>query len=316
MFSLHKRIDSRLKFVLKATATVLLAAYVVHRLDTEQLIRAVVGQDPLWLGLGVLISATFVATRIAKWRLLTAANGLRAGYRVLARLMLFSLMLGIVTPGRVGETISVTAFEPPERSRALLLWLYDRIGELCVVLLFGVPGCLVFFGRTGVAIALLFLLIAISGICVMHSPRFRAFLSKLFLLNRIGKIRDVLSGELRVPSSYWALSVLAYVQAYLLIVAFILGSQPVTDWRMVLLLPIVTLSNLVSVTVGGLGIREGLAAAVLPLGGVTAEAGAAAFFLSFLFTRVVAGFVGVLWTVTYNLSHVAKRGPSHEDPGP
>jgi hypothetical protein len=108
---------------------------------------------------------------------------------------------------------------------------------------------------------------------------------------------------------------LAYVQAYLLIAAFILGSQPIGDWRMVLLLPIVTLSNLVSVTVGGLGIREGLAAAVLPLGSVNAESAAAAFFLSFFFTRVVAGFVGVVWTAIHNWRLVAKRERSYHGPG-
>ena len=311
-----KRIVPRLKFLIKAAATVLLLAYLAHTLDADRLRKAVMGQDPFWLGVGMLVSATFVATRIAKWRLLAVHNGLNARLSAIVRLMLFSLVLGIVTPGRVGETASVAAFNSADRPRALLLYIYDRVGELCLVLLFGIPGCLVFFGWMGAAAAVLFFLCVVFGISFVQSRRVRILLSTVLFLNRIGKVRDVLAADLGVPPSYWILSCVAYIQAYLLITAFILGSQPVSDWRMVLLLPIVTLSNIVSVTVGGLGIREGLAATVLPHGSIAPETAAAAFFLSFFFTRVAAGAFGLVWTVVFNLKNTGTLEITGGDPNP
>ncbi|MDP2719205.1 MAG: hypothetical protein Q8P44_05145, partial [Dehalococcoidia bacterium] len=70
---------------------------------------------------------------------------------------------------------------------------------------------------------------------------------------------------------------------------------PVDSWGFVLLLPLVTLSNVVPVTVGGLGIREGLAALLLPAAGISAEVAATAFFTTFLLSIVLPGVVGLCW---------------------
>ena len=68
-----------------------------------------------------------------------------------------------------------------------------------------------------------------------------------------------------------------------------------------MLLPPVTLSNLITITIGGLGLREGLAALLAPVGGVAPEVGAAAFFLSFFWTRLVPGLLGLGWTLARTL---------------
>jgi uncharacterized membrane protein YbhN (UPF0104 family) len=62
------------------------------------------------------------------------------------------------------------------------------------------------------------------------------------------------------------------------------------------ILPVVTLSNLISITIGGLGVREGLAAALSPSVGLAPEVAAAAFFLSFFSTRLIPGLIGLMWT--------------------
>ena len=72
-------------------------------------------------------------------------------------------------------------------------------------------------------------------------------------------------------------------------------------------LPPVTLSNLVTITVGGLGLREGLAALLGPVGGIMPEVAAAAFFLSFFWTRLLPGLVGVGW----NLAHGTGSWPEN-----
>ena len=53
------------------------------------------------------------------------------------------------------------------------------------------------------------------------------------------------------------LSIAYFLTGYLLLTCFIVGIEPIDNWHAVLILPVVTLSNLISITIGGLGVREG-----------------------------------------------------------
>ena len=57
----------------------------------------------------------------------------------------------------------------------------------------------------------------------------------------------------------------------LLLMCFIVGIEPIHDWHAVFILAVVTLSNVISITIGGLGVREGLAAALSPSVGLGAR---------------------------------------------
>jgi uncharacterized protein YeaO (DUF488 family) len=57
----------------------------------------------------------------------------------------------------------------------------------------------------------------------------------------------------------------------LLLMYFIVGIEPIHDWHAVFILAVVTLSNVISITIGGLGVREGLAAALSPSVGLGAR---------------------------------------------
>ena len=99
------------------------------------------------------------------------------------------------------------------------------------------------------------------------------------------------------------LSITYFLTGYLLLMCFIVGIEPIDNWHAVLILPVVTLSNLISITIGGLGVREGLAAALSPSVGLAPEVAAAAFFLSFFSTRLIPGLIGLTWTAMSTKRH-------------
>jgi hypothetical protein len=286
---------ARLKLVLKLVATCILLGWLLSVLDVEQLVETITRVDGLCLSGGILVSATFALSRVLKWQVLTRENGLFAPHKLMARLMLSSLALGIITPGRVGEVVCVAPFPKESRARAVVLYLMDRFGELAMVLMFAVPGIAIYFQGYGPLAAFGVVLLVIAILIPVQSITARRLLLRVLMLDRIEKVRQLLHSQLRVPQLYWSLCIFSYLQAYALICFFIAGSVDVSDWGMVLLLPFITLSNLISITVGGLGVREGLAAVVLPLADVPAETAAAAFFLSFIFTRVLPGLIGLVW---------------------
>ena len=88
----------------------------------------------------------------------------------------------------------------------------------------------------------------------------------------------------------------------LLLMCFIVGIEPIHDWS-VFILAVVTLSNVISITIGGLGVREGLAAALSPSVGLAPEVAAAAFFPSFFSTRLIPGIIGLAWTAASTKRH-------------
>ncbi len=89
----------------------------------------------------------------------------------------------------------------------------------------------------------------------------------------------------------------------LLLMCFIVGIEPIHDWHAVFILAVVTLSNVISITIGGLGVRE-----VRPQHSRRAlasapEVAAAAFFLSFFSTRLIPGIIGLAWTAASTKRH-------------
>ena len=121
----------------------------------------------------------------------------------------------------------------------------------------------------------------------------RQRLGRRSTLHKIPKLEAILSAVIVTSPRYWTLSFANFVVAYLLVIFFIVGVEPIGNWQAVFVLPVVTLSNLITITVGGLGVREGLAAAMSPGVGLTPEVTAAAYFLSFFWTRLVPGLVGL-----------------------
>jgi glycosyltransferase 2 family protein len=289
---------SRIKFLAKIVTTIALVGIIFYTLDSKQLVAAVSAINTRWLLVGIISSVAFVVSRILKWIILTRSNGLHAPTRDVGRTMLFSLALGIVTPGRFGEMIVVRPYDPSKRLSALLLYVYDRLGELCVVLACSIPALIFFFQPYGLLVAVGFTGAIVFALAATGARTLRTKLAELLFLTRMKKFCEILSADFKIPVAYWAVCMANYLLAYILVVAFILGNQPITDWSAVLLLPLITLSNLISITVGGLGVREGLAASLLPMTNVSAEVGAASFFLSFVFTRVVPGLVGLAWVAS------------------
>lgn len=294
----------------KIGATLLLLAVLFFALDTGKLADAIFRVHPVNMALGIVLCGLFVAARMAKWVFLTRRNGLSAPTPVMARSMLFALALGIVTPGRVGEVVAILPFPANERGEALFAYAYDRLGELSTVIVFCVPAAIVFLPRYGFAIAICLLAGTASAIAIMESQRLRAWVIRRLPKRTPRRIGEILAAPIRAPALYWLISAICYLLTYASVAAFMAGAEPIPSLSALLVLPIVTLSNLVTITVGGLGVREGLAALVSPTAGLTPEVTAAAFFLSFLWTRLAPGLVGVLLAhfLGYSFAPPAEQG--------
>jgi glycosyltransferase 2 family protein len=281
----------------RTLATALLLGILFFTLDAGKLADAIFRIDPLWMAAGAALGFLFVALRMLKWVLLAGSNGLRAPWPAMLRCMLFALALGIVTPGRVGEAIAVMPFAPETRSKAIMTYIYDRVGELCTIILFCSPAAFLFIPVWGGAVAIALAMGASAVMFIMNSRNIHTRIAGWLPGFVPSRVLEILKAPVRIPPVYWPLSAVTYIVTYASIAAFIAGAEPIKSFGALSVLPVVTLSNVVTITLGGLGIREGLAALVSPTAGLTPEVAAGAFFLSFFWTRLLPGVAGAIWTM-------------------
>lgn len=289
--------------ILKLVATIVILALVIRSLDLDKLSGALSTIDWHWLVLGSVASALFVALRIIKWRELTRTNAMRASGKEIARTALLGLGVGLITPVRLGEIVGVAPFPRAERGRAILAHGYDRLYELLAVLIFSLPAAFLLLGWTGRLVSVAVVLAYGLGLLATQSLYVRRKFGGLALLRKVPKIEALLDAIIVTSPAYWLLSVAYFLTGYILLVCFIVGIEPIDNWQAVSILPVVTLSNLISITIGGLGVREGLAAALSPSVGLGPEVAAAAFFLAFFSTRLIPGILGLVWTAVSARRH-------------
>ncbi len=299
------KLTPQTKRYIKIALTVALLAALLLSLDLSRFSAALFRVDAGWMVIGILLCFAFVGARMFKWIFLARANGLVAPPVDLVRAMAFALALGIITPGRVGEVAAIAPFPADDRPRALLAYVFDRVGELATVLLFCAPAALLFLPGWGLLIGAGLFFGSIGIVLAVQVPALRRFIAARLPKRTPARLRDVLGSVIAVPPAYWLLSLVTYFITYASVAAFIAGSEQITNALALLLLPPVTLSNLITITIGGLGLREGLAALLAPAGGVSPEVAAAAFFLSFFWTRLVPGLLGVGWNLARSVDRQA-----------
>lgn len=271
-------------------------AALIYWLDMAALVESATRMNGASLLLGALLCFVFAAARMFKWLLLLKVNGLKASPVDLIRSMMFALALGIVTPFRIGEVVAVAPFPASgERSKSLMVYLLDRVGELSTVLLFVAPASYLLLPGVGKPLAACLMAVSLAMPLVLQFRSWRLWIARRLEARLSTQVKDFLTSDVRASAFYWVWSCVTYLLNYASLAVLIQGFAPIERFSSLILLPVVTLSNLLTITVGGLGIREGLAALLSPAVGLTPEHVAAAFFLSFVFTRVIPGLAGVAW---------------------
>lgn len=284
-------------WTIRIILTILGLLWVAWYLDWDRLLTVLSDVRVEYLIIGTLLHWIFVLLRIIKWRLITTHNGLKCRYLDQARLFLVSLLVGMFTPARVGEIACVACFEPKQKALGGAIFLFGRVVELVLVLILALPGALYIPSRKvlyGLLMMLACLLLLLGFIGSTYWGRWRV---KLVEASRINYFRILRERGFWVPLSYYPLTVCAYLSAIAGIYIILLGTPGEVHWSCLLLIPIVFLTNIISITVGGLGIREGAAILLLPLSGISPETAAGVFFLAFVLSRIVPGILGLVWNL-------------------
>lgn len=297
--------------MLKLAVSAALVAVIAWKVGPAALLGAFRRLDPSVLALALVLTVGFVIGRAWKWLILTRSTLPAFTFREALLSLVGGMGLGMITPGRAGEFSRIAFMPPADRARLLGLFAVDRVIDLQTICLFGIvalpflgyPGYfLLGLGAGAASIACLYLAHRLHGILIRVASRLPF---QRYSLRMLGALEDLRPRRVTLTLAASVIATLVgYAQFYVLLRPY--ADIPVAG--VVLTFSIMILSNLVPITIGGLGVREALSVIILRRYGVTEAVAVNAAFLSYLTNTVLPGVIGSFLVPRVHLGAGAEAG--------
>ncbi len=277
--------------------TLALLALVAAKVNPHRLLASLQSARPNYVGLALLLTAPFLYLKALRWHLLLRAGNIRASFLESTISLIGGMGLGLVTPARIGELIRAAYLRDPRKLKIGGLVMIDKGLDVLVLAALSIPGAWLLLGPlAGVAFAL----VTILGLFLIYSPgRLLVWLPGVSFrlpararLERVWSSLDSLST--RATTAYLVLTVLSFVVVLLQFGLILLSWRSWSFSVAALTFPLVILTNVLPLTIGGLGIREAAAVVLLGHYGVPPAHAALAAFLMFAINTALPGMAGAL----------------------
>ena len=312
-----RSLKMRLLVALKLLVTLTLLGVLVHQMWQRDGIDALVARlrllEPLWVGGAIALHFGAVTAGVLRWRTLLNARGITLPLTTLYRSFLIGRFFGAFTPSttgldgyrlwdvgrRTGEVVKSGAVILVEKLVGLV-----GMATVCLILLpFGLMERL---GFAGIAAALGMAAVALLGLLLLSSEtrtrRLAGMLPKA-LRGRGEKLATSLSGGLSWSSL--AATLLMGIASHACLSATFAASGLALQLQVspLVLLAVgnaIVVSVLLPISLGGVGVREGVAVALLVSSSVTTTDAVALAVLGYLTGQAPALLGGILLTLSGN----------------
>lgn len=255
-------------------------AAVLLSVDLTGVADSIAGANPLLLFMAASIQAPLVLLKAGKWRMIARASGGEAPFRGFVHAWLVGFVIGIATPGRIGEfTKSLYLRDSMPTGRALASIAVDRIMDISTLFVLAIAGALLFTraygGPAGGMVPLMAALLAaflVASLLVMKRgdfvkgfarPMFRRFVPERHKPGMKSAFHDFYKGlgSIRGAGLRSALPLTLSALAWLLLVfqcslISMAISLHVGYSFLLAVIPVVVLLDTLPISFSGLGTRE------------------------------------------------------------
>jgi uncharacterized membrane protein YbhN (UPF0104 family) len=272
-----------------------LLSLVALKVHVDRVGEAVGSARPAYLALALGLTVPFLYLKALRWHVMLRAGGVQASFGEASLSLIGGMGPALVTPARLGELFRGVFLRDAQKWKIGGLVLVDKAFDVLVLTGLSTAGAWILIGPWAGAF---FLLATLVGLTVAFEPR--PLSTVLHRLSARLPMRDKLEalwsslGSLSpgATSTFLALTLAAFLVVLLQFGIVLLSWRTWSPDIVFLTFPLVILTNVMPVTIGGLGIREGAAAWLLSRYGVpTAEAALAAF-LMFSINTALPGLIG------------------------
>ncbi len=288
------------RLALRLGVTSILVYLILLSVSPQEMFRAlsVAARAPLIAGLCAGVVFSFL--KVLRWWWLLARMGIACDFSDACYSYLGGMSVGLLTPGRVGEVARSLYLRAVDRTYVSGLALLDKLLDLLILTFAAAVGCaihglfetaLLLFcvGGTGVLIG-----IFLRGGAIQSLARRMPLRPVRLLLEQAGQALDRVSG--RTLAAATGLAVLAFSATVLQFWLFLHAFGPAPWQAAAFAMPLMVLSNLIPMTVSGVGVREWAAVIFLSLYSVPGAVAVNVALLVFLNNTLGPGLTGALLT--------------------
>jgi uncharacterized membrane protein YbhN (UPF0104 family) len=281
----------------RVVATLLLLAFVLWRSQPQNIVA-----DANRFGVGTLLAAfaltiPFLYFKVLRWMYILRYGGSDSSFGEAAVSLMGGMGFALITPARVGEVARVAYLRDPRKLRLASLVMLDKFFDVLVLVLLSSVGA---WQILGWPFGALLLASGAAGLFFTFFPQlFRRQLAVVALRMPLGgKTADVFGALESLSPAATALYIALTVAAFAIVIlqfGIILHAAANVSLRVALLtFPLVILTNVLPLTIAGLGIREAAAVLLLAHFHVPAAVAAIAAFVMFFLNTALPGIVGAL----------------------
>jgi uncharacterized protein (TIRG00374 family) len=259
----------------------------------HRLLDALRQADPRILFGAVCLTPISLAVKITRWWVLARSVDAHIRWRDAAGSYLAGLCLAVITPFASGELARGLWFQ--QRAELTGKVLVDKLLDLTVVALFTVTGIIWIPGYVPLKIVCAVMAVVMAGAWSVRrwlgalGMRIGEKLRRPALVRLCEAVRHI---ETRVLGTIVLLAALFFVLFYAQAFVLLKGFAPSAPARTLTVFPLITLSTIVPITIGGLGIREWAAALLLRHFEISDAVAVNAFFMHFIVITFIPGLLG------------------------
>ncbi len=284
----------------KLLVTIYIIYFISKKVPLDSILNSFAKIRLLFFVIAFLIGLLFTLLKIYKWHLLI--KNLDPNVSLLSSIdgYLSGMSLGIITPGRIGEVGRIVGIPNDKKLAGLGLVLWDKIFDLLIVVFLSLGGIWYFLGPY---IFILITLVTIGFLFFILKPKCLVILFRLPVLKRYPQFLEGLR-NLSIKIILFCLTItLASYVLVLFEALFLLRAFGYTfNLGIFVAYPLVMLANLIPITVGGLGVREGFSILLLGRFGIPDTVAFNLAFLIFLINTALPALWG-LFPINKNLTN-------------
>lgn len=285
-----------LRLVLKILLACAFLFFIFRAVDVSKVIYIMRDQNSVLLIWPVCSVPVWIFLKTLKWHILLRTYLKDIPFFHVIRSLLSGLAIGMMTPGKVGE-LSRSLFLPAEnRSRVAGLTILDRYLELLALLFLASFGVARFFG---VIWGLLMCLSGLVGVGMLFLSRRlieRARFAKRshFLVDKLREMLKAAEGiSWTVFMQSFVLSMAVFFISILTSYSLLLSFTHIPFSVSLNVFPLSLMTNILPITLGNLGVREGATILLLNHYGVAKEVSLNISLSLFVLHSLVPSLVGI-----------------------
>lgn len=278
--------------LLRIFFTVIFLVLLLHFVSPEKISGAIIKCDLRWMVAAISLMPLFFAARIGKWFLLVRQIDDNVTLVQIVPGYLRGMALGLITPGRLGELARIQGMKKPGKCAGL--FFIEKVIEVGCLLILCLAAIIAMNLLTGWITALL---TALLIICALVWRKILTISIRLFgqkfgwpSHEKLEEIEWAIT-NLKIGGNIF-LSTACFILFTIQIYMVLSGMETPGDPLVILLIPLVLLTNLLPITVGGYGIREAAAVFLFKFKHIEAGVAAGSVGLAVFFNLVIPSLIG------------------------